>query len=64
MDKHYQALIHSIDDLMIAMSKQKQLGLDPEVNNAIKKLTRARREYKKAFNLRLSVQKKNEVRLT
>jgi hypothetical protein len=58
MDKHYQTLIDSIDILMIAMSKQKKLGLDPEVNDAIKKLIHARRAYKKAFNLRLATQKK------
>lgn len=64
MDKYYQALIDSIDTMMIAMCKQKKLGLDPEINEAVKKLTRARREFKKAFNLRLLTQKKlNEKRV-
>lgn len=58
MDKHYQALIDGIDNLMIAMCKQRNLGLDPEINEAIKKLTRSRREFKKALNLRLLTKNK------
>ena len=58
MDRHYQALIDALDDLMIAMCKQKKLGLDPEINNALKQVTKTRRDYKRALNLRLLTQKK------
>ncbi len=64
MDRHYQALIDALDILMINMSKQKKLGLDPEVNEAIKKITHIRRAYKKALNLRLLTQKKINERAT
>lgn len=64
MDQHYQALIDSLDLLMIAMCKQKQLGLDPAVNDALKKVTRVRTQYKKALNLRLLTQKKLNDRAT
>ena len=57
MDRHYQALIDALDDLMIAMCKQKKLGLDPEINNALKQVTKTRNDYKRAYNLRLSTQK-------
>ena len=63
MDKFYQSLIDALDDLMIAMCKNKKLGLDPEINEALKKVTHTRRAYKKALNLRLLTQKKlNEKR--
>jgi len=63
VDKFYQSLIDALDDLMIAMCKNKKLGLDPEINEALKKVTHTRRAYKKALNLRLLTQKKlNEKR--
>lgn len=64
MDKYYQTLIDSLDLLMIAMSKQKKLSLDPEINNAIKKLTRERNAFKRAYNLRLLTQKQMNERAT
>ena len=62
MDKFYQNLIDSLDDLMISLCKQKHIGLDPEVNNALKKVTRTRRDYKRALNLRLLANKKSNDR--
>lgn len=64
MDKHYQKLIDSIDILMMAMCKQRNLGLDPEINDALKKVTHARYAYKKAFNLHLLTKKKLNERAT
>lgn len=64
MDMHYQTLINALDDLMIAMCKQKKLGLDPEINEALKKVTHARSRYKKALNLRILTQKKFNERAT
>jgi len=64
MDKFYKSLIDSLDDLMIAMVKQKKLGLDPEVNNALKKVTKTRNDFKRAMNLRLLTQKKQNERPT
>lgn len=63
MDRHYKALIDSLDLLMLAMCKQKHLGLDPEINEALKKVTHTRREYKRALNLRLLTQKKFNERV-
>ena len=45
-----KVLIDSLDNLMIALSKQKHLGLDPEVNNALKDVTKARNKLKKEYN--------------
>jgi hypothetical protein len=47
--KHYQKLLDNLDDLMIALNKQKHLGLDPEVINALKELTKSRNIFKRQF---------------
>lgn len=58
MDKFYQDLIDAVDNLAISMAKQRALGLDPEVLNAWKELTKARNRYKKVLNLKLLTQQK------
>jgi hypothetical protein len=58
MKNQYQSLIESIDDLMIALGKQKKLGLDADVLKALLTVTRARGDFKRALNLRMQTQKK------
>lgn len=54
MDQHYKNLTDTIDTLMLAMHKQKSLGLDLEVMRALAKVTRARIAYKKALNTKIN----------
>lgn len=56
MDKHYKTLTDTIDTLMVALRKQKNIGLDLEVMRALSKVTKARVEYKKAYNAQLNEQ--------
>ncbi len=49
MDAHYKKLLDQLDNLMIALTKQKGLGLDTEVVVALKDLTRARNAFKREF---------------
>jgi hypothetical protein len=61
MDKHYAKLINQLDELMIALTKQKHLGLDPEVINALKNLTRARNAFKREYIQTLISKKKGAL---
>ncbi len=46
---HYKKLLDQLDELMIALKKQKSLGLDAEVMVALKNLTRSRNAFKREF---------------
>ena len=47
--KFYKKVLDGLDDLMIALSKQKHLGLDAEVVKALKSLTVARNAFKREY---------------
>lgn len=50
MEKHYKAIMDSFDNLMIALAKQKALGLDPDVVKSLKDVTKARNAFKRELN--------------
>ena len=51
MSKHYKDLLDKVDNLMIALCKQKNLiGLEPGIVKALKDITKSRNAYKKQFN--------------
>jgi hypothetical protein len=49
LDKKYKQMLGEIDNLMIALSKQKMLGLDVEVIIALRNLTKARNTFKREY---------------
>lgn len=49
MEKTCKKVLDQLDDLMIALTKQKKLGLDPAVIIALKNLTRTRNSLKREY---------------
>jgi hypothetical protein len=51
MDNRYKDLLDKVDNLMIALCKQKHLnGFDPVLINALKDITKSRNHYKRQLN--------------
>ncbi len=64
MTKHYTKLLDQLDNLMISLTKQKHLGLDPEIMKALKDLTRSRNAFKRELIKSYNLTKPNETVLT
>lgn len=49
MVTQHKKLLDDLDDLMIALSKQRNLGIQPDVMIALRELTKSRNKFKKMY---------------